>query len=339
MSKAAGSSPSFCLMPRLRFFSLLGYTRRKKYFGGVLALSKWYWARTRDKASHGPIPIPLGYRGHQTNIGDDYIAEFSDVFREAINARNIYAAWARKLMNSKPSDPDVQLYHQEVKKAEQGRRTSPAEESKRRKNRQRFLLLLLPLPTLPVKGRKAAKRSVDADGFAPPPSLLGNSLSRSSPPPSLLPPLLSKTRFGKEITPTIGSTNQLLPVLAGYSPQSFLLYYSDMGWRLASRAICPDIALFPVVTAVFVSPKGRLEAISGSCQIDCPFLSTQMSGRFLRRLLWVTKNYREPQSLKLEQSGVEFKSFMLKQDRPVKVVIEVFPPTRSRKTSKLKSKP
>ncbi|GFX84866.1 uncharacterized protein TNCV_4996981 [Trichonephila clavipes] len=23
----------------------------------------WHWARTRDKASHGPIPIPLGYRG------------------------------------------------------------------------------------------------------------------------------------------------------------------------------------------------------------------------------------------------------------------------------------
>ncbi|GFT79867.1 hypothetical protein TNCV_4597881 [Trichonephila clavipes] len=30
-------------------------------------------------------------------------------------------------------------------------------------------------------------------------------------------------------------------MLAGYSPQSFLLYFSDMGWRLASRAICPDI--------------------------------------------------------------------------------------------------
>ncbi|GFV61193.1 hypothetical protein TNCV_499851 [Trichonephila clavipes] len=23
----------------------------------------WYWARTRDKASHDPMPIPLGYRG------------------------------------------------------------------------------------------------------------------------------------------------------------------------------------------------------------------------------------------------------------------------------------
>ncbi|GFU14699.1 hypothetical protein TNCV_3607761, partial [Trichonephila clavipes] len=26
----------------------------------------WYWAQTRDKASHSPIPIPLGYRGHVT---------------------------------------------------------------------------------------------------------------------------------------------------------------------------------------------------------------------------------------------------------------------------------
>ncbi|GFU35319.1 hypothetical protein TNCV_2143671 [Trichonephila clavipes] len=25
---------------------------------------QWYWARTRDKASHDPMPIPLGYRGH-----------------------------------------------------------------------------------------------------------------------------------------------------------------------------------------------------------------------------------------------------------------------------------
>ncbi|GFU95139.1 hypothetical protein TNCV_4139231 [Trichonephila clavipes] len=27
-----------------------------------------YWARTRDKASHGPIPLPLGYRGHITEL-------------------------------------------------------------------------------------------------------------------------------------------------------------------------------------------------------------------------------------------------------------------------------
>ncbi|GFT95109.1 uncharacterized protein TNCV_1473611 [Trichonephila clavipes] len=30
----------------------------------ALSTIQWYWARTRDKASHGPIPIPLGYRGH-----------------------------------------------------------------------------------------------------------------------------------------------------------------------------------------------------------------------------------------------------------------------------------
>ncbi|GFW04106.1 uncharacterized protein TNCV_2052221 [Trichonephila clavipes] len=28
----------------------------------------WYWARTRDKANHGPIPIPLGYRGRWADV-------------------------------------------------------------------------------------------------------------------------------------------------------------------------------------------------------------------------------------------------------------------------------
>ncbi|GFW84006.1 uncharacterized protein TNCV_1661751 [Trichonephila clavipes] len=35
---------------------------------------KWYWARTRDKAIHGPIPIPLGYRGHPAGIGPTTLA-------------------------------------------------------------------------------------------------------------------------------------------------------------------------------------------------------------------------------------------------------------------------
>ncbi|GFU53932.1 hypothetical protein TNCV_459171, partial [Trichonephila clavipes] len=32
--------------------------------------------------------------------GDDHIAECSDLFREAILARNVYAAWSRKLTNA-----------------------------------------------------------------------------------------------------------------------------------------------------------------------------------------------------------------------------------------------
>ncbi|GFW63854.1 probable RNA-directed DNA polymerase from transposon X-element [Trichonephila clavipes] len=31
-------------------------------------------------------------------------------------------------------------------------------------------------------------------------------------------------------------------MLAGYNPQSFHIYISDMGWRLASRAICPELS-------------------------------------------------------------------------------------------------
>ncbi|GFS97723.1 hypothetical protein TNCV_2558781 [Trichonephila clavipes] len=32
---------------------------------------QWYWARTRDKASHDPMPIPLGYRGHVKKDGEN----------------------------------------------------------------------------------------------------------------------------------------------------------------------------------------------------------------------------------------------------------------------------
>ncbi|GFV65179.1 retrovirus-related Pol polyprotein from transposon opus [Trichonephila clavipes] len=33
----------------------------------------WYWARTRDKASHDPIPIPLGYSATPCILGVDFI--------------------------------------------------------------------------------------------------------------------------------------------------------------------------------------------------------------------------------------------------------------------------
>ncbi|GFT71995.1 hypothetical protein TNCV_2516221 [Trichonephila clavipes] len=33
------------------------------------ASMSWYWDRTRDQASHDPIPIPLGYRGHVIMLG------------------------------------------------------------------------------------------------------------------------------------------------------------------------------------------------------------------------------------------------------------------------------
>ncbi|GFX47988.1 putative DD41D transposase [Trichonephila clavipes] len=45
----------------------------------ITAHIKWYWARTRDKASHDPIPIPLGYRGH-TASSNDSLKELSRAY-------------------------------------------------------------------------------------------------------------------------------------------------------------------------------------------------------------------------------------------------------------------
>ncbi|GFU30562.1 hypothetical protein TNCV_3278091 [Trichonephila clavipes] len=48
---------------------------------------------------------------------DAFVVENSDLFRETIIARNVYAAWARKLTTAKPNDPDLQTIHMEVSKS------------------------------------------------------------------------------------------------------------------------------------------------------------------------------------------------------------------------------
>ncbi|GFS91421.1 hypothetical protein TNCV_4548131 [Trichonephila clavipes] len=111
----------------------------------------------------------------RVNTGDEYIAEKSDLFREAICARDVYAALARKMTNARPNDPKLQSYHQEVTKAGETVDSLlkqldvplfkiPASEKEldkiilrlkskvndppaaKRRKRQRFLLLLPPLP-------------------------------------------------------------------------------------------------------------------------------------------------------------------------------------------------
>ncbi|GFV66771.1 hypothetical protein TNCV_2100941, partial [Trichonephila clavipes] len=158
--------------------------------------------RTDQSIPPQPTPTGLGASPSQVIAGDDYIAEHSDLFREAISARNVYAAWARKLTNARPNDPKMQSYHQEVTKA--GETVNlllvklnvplfriPASEKeldkiilrlKNRvndppvdKNEERKKPAAGGFPSSPAsprsKGRKA-KRSVDADGFAPPPKQL-----------------------------------------------------------------------------------------------------------------------------------------------------------------------
>ncbi|GFU83153.1 hypothetical protein TNCV_3737641 [Trichonephila clavipes] len=70
------------------------------------------WSERTDDTEQQPPNSPS-----RMIAGDDHIAECSDLFREAIQARNVYAAWARKLTNARPNDPKLQSYHQEVTKA------------------------------------------------------------------------------------------------------------------------------------------------------------------------------------------------------------------------------
>ncbi|GFW62350.1 hypothetical protein TNCV_290241 [Trichonephila clavipes] len=47
-------------------YVMVGVSRRPTqaiWRGKDIEPVQWYWDRTRDQASHDPIPIPLGYRG------------------------------------------------------------------------------------------------------------------------------------------------------------------------------------------------------------------------------------------------------------------------------------
>ncbi|GFS64243.1 hypothetical protein TNCV_3945701 [Trichonephila clavipes] len=167
------------------------------------------WSERTDDTEKQPPISPS-----RMIAGDDHIAECSDLFREAIQARNVYAAWARKLTNARPNDPKLQSYHQEVTKAGESVELLlvklnvplfriPASEKEldkiilRVKNRvsdppaekneevKKPAAVSPPPPASPrSKGRKG-KRSVDADGFAPPQSNLFEKCSLPlHPPPS-----------------------------------------------------------------------------------------------------------------------------------------------------------
>ncbi|GFT59823.1 nucleic-acid-binding protein from transposon X-element [Trichonephila clavipes] len=80
----------------------------------------------------------------------------------------------------------------------------------------------------------------------------------------------------------------------------------------------------PRIPPFFVSPKGDWRQLVALAKLIAPSFQSQMSGRFLKVTVADDVDYRAL-SKWLESSGVEFKSFMLKQDRPVKVVIRGLP--------------
>ncbi|GFW05703.1 hypothetical protein TNCV_3407691 [Trichonephila clavipes] len=74
--------------------------------------------RTMQSNDSGTATASVGAISPSRLCFDDaFIVENSDLFRETIIARNVYAAWARKLTTAKPNDPDLQNIHMEVAKS------------------------------------------------------------------------------------------------------------------------------------------------------------------------------------------------------------------------------
>ncbi|GFQ98481.1 zinc finger protein [Trichonephila clavata] len=74
----------------------------------------------------------------------------------------------------------------------------------------------------------------------------------------------------------------------------------------------------------FINPKGDWRQLVAIAKMHAPSFQSQMAGRFLKVTVADVDQYRALNSFHTE-AGVEFKSFNLKEDRPVKVVIRGLP--------------
>ncbi|GFX87243.1 probable RNA-directed DNA polymerase from transposon X-element [Trichonephila clavipes] len=292
------------------------------------------WSERTDSTNTSTTTTGLGASPSRVTTGDELIAEKSDLFREAIRARNVYAAWARKLTNARPNDPKLQEFHMEVTKAGESVNSLlsqldvplfkiPASEKELDKillrlknkpidppavkNHESKAAAVPPSPPpLPVREKRRENEALILKASLPPKQLVRKARSpRSSPPPSPTPPSATSVEDAR---------------LEGEEEEMD----SSQPAELQDQVVVPEVVKKPRIPPFFVSPKGDWKQLVALAKLVAPSFQSQMSGRFLKVTVGDELEYRNL-SRWLEQSGVEFKSFMLKQDRPVKVVIRGLP--------------
>ncbi|GFR03422.1 hypothetical protein TNCT_378161 [Trichonephila clavata] len=96
------------------------------------------------------------------SFGDDFIVENSDVFREAIKARNVYAAWARKLTQAKPL-----ILISKISPASWEVRSLNRQRQRRTERRNRFRRPPPPLHLPALSEEKAEERMSKASSLPP----------------------------------------------------------------------------------------------------------------------------------------------------------------------------
>ncbi|GFW56117.1 probable RNA-directed DNA polymerase from transposon X-element [Trichonephila clavipes] len=220
------------------------------------------WSERTDSTNTSTTTTGLGASPSRVTTGDELIAEKSDLFREAIRARNVYAAWARKMTNARPNDPKLQEFHMEVTKAGESVNSLlsqldvplfkiPASE----KELDKILLRLKNKPIDPLH--------VDSEGFAPPKQLVRKARSpRSSPPPSPTPPSATSVEDAR---------------LEGEEEEMD----SSQPAELQDQVVMPEVVKKPRIPPFFVSPKGDWRQLVALAKLVAPSFQSQMSGRFL----------------------------------------------------------
>ncbi|GFQ71493.1 RNA-directed DNA polymerase from mobile element jockey [Trichonephila clavata] len=311
----------------------------------MTSIDQGSWSDRTDATTPSVTGLGACESPSRKSFGDEFIVVNSDVFREAIKARNVYAAWARKLTQAKPDDPDLQNFHLQVGKSGEIVNNLliklqvplfklPASE----KELDRIILRAKtqvvepaakkreekPLPAAPsspppsprsVK-KKREKRRADEQGFIPPPppacakkahhfcSPLHLAVWRNG---------SNRERSHPSTSTASAADGEGMETNADDPPAGDIIEIAPVPERKV-RAPPP----------FFINPKGDWRQLVAIAKMHAPSFQSQMAGRFLKVTVADADQYRALNSF-LTEAGVEFKSFNLKEDRPVKVVIRGLP--------------
>ncbi|GFY08584.1 hypothetical protein TNCV_810171 [Trichonephila clavipes] len=218
-----------------------------------------------------------------------------------IRARNVYAAWARKLTNARPNDPKLQEFYQEVTKAGESVNSLltqldvplfriPASE----KELDKILLRLKNKPIDPpaVKNQEAKKAAVPPS----PPPLPVREKRRENEASTLTASLPQAACSKSSLSPFVPSTFPYPPSATSVEDARLEGEEEEMDSsqpaELQDQVVVPEVIKKPRIPPFFVSPKGDWRQLVALAKLIAPSFQSQMSGRFLKVTVGDELEYR-----------------------------------------------
>ncbi|GFU06088.1 hypothetical protein NPIL_111831 [Nephila pilipes] len=194
---------------------------------------------------------------------EEFFAVNFSITRRAIQGRNAYAAWARKLGSTKKDDPEFLRVHEENQELDQlvENYNNPTKSQEEAVPKVVSTPLRQDRPESAPQGKKSTKRTRDSEGFISPPKHL--------------------TRKAPKANPTVDITDD--------APTSDL----EVDVNILEPVVAASPPKPPKIPPFFVNPKGDWRTLITLAKLRAPSIQSKLTGRFFKVTVDTADEYIE----------------------------------------------